>query len=66
MRKISSEKSYEMISSEKPYAIFFTGDINGHSQEWYPEGDTNAEGAKLDELFSKLSLSQIIDEPTHF
>ena len=60
------EIMHEKISSENPYATFFTGDINGHSQEWYPEGDTNAEGAKLDELFLKLSLSQIIDEPTHF
>ena len=63
---INFENMHEKISSENPYATFFTGDINGHSQEWYPEGDTNAEGAKLDELFSKLSLSQIIDEPTHF
>ena len=54
------------ISSEKPFATFFTGDVNGHTQEWYPEGDTNAEGIKLDELFSNLNLSQIINEPTHF
>ena len=60
------ENMYEQMSSEKPYATFFTGDINGHTQEWYPEGDTNAEGIKLDELFTKISLSQIIDEPTHF
>ena len=57
---------YEKICSENPYATFVTGDSNGHTQEWYPEGDTNAEGIKLDELFSKLGLSQIIDEPTHF
>lgn len=30
------------------------------------EGDTNAEGAKLDELFSSLNLHQLISEPTHF
>ena len=63
---INFENTYEKICSESPYATFFTGDSNGHTQEWYPEGDTNAEGIKLDELFSKLSLSQIIDEPTHF
>ena len=57
---------HEKINNEKPYATFFAGDVNGHTQEWYPEGDTNAEGIKLDELFSKLSLSQIINEPTHF
>ena len=36
------------IKSANPYAIFFTGDFNAHSQTWYPEGDTNAEGYLLD------------------
>ena len=56
----------EQIRKEKPHAVFFTGDVNGHTQEWYPEGDTNAEGTKLEELFTNLNLSQIINEPTHF
>ena len=54
------------IEAEKPYAAFFTGDINAHTQAWYAEGDTNAEGVKLDELFSNLNLDQLISEPTHF
>ena len=54
------------INQENPYAMFFTGDVNGHTQAWYPEGDTNAEGVKLDDLFSNLNLNQIINEPTHF
>ena len=57
---------YDGIIQEKPYAMFFTGDANGHTQTWYPEGDTNDEGVKLDELFSDLNLNQIINEPTHF
>ena len=36
------------IEGEKPYASFFTGDA--HTQAWYPEGDTNAESVKLDEI----------------
>ena len=60
------EQLYHKIYQEKPYASFFTGDVNGHTQAWYPEGDTNSEGSALDELFSSLSLSQIINEPTHF
>lgn len=44
--------------------MFFTGDLNGHSQSWYREGDTNAEGLKLDNLFS--NLTKMISEPTHF
>ena len=31
-----------------------------------PKGDTNNEGAQLDALFSGYSLTQLIDEPTHF
>ena len=57
---------HEKMNSEKPYATFFIGDVNGHTQEGYPEGDTNLEGTKLDEIFSKLCRSQIINEPTHF
>ena len=60
------ENLYIKIKNEKPYATFFTGDFNGHSQQWYPEGDTNAEGDLLDNLFADLNLSQMISEPTHF
>ena len=54
------ENMYLKIKNEKPYAMFFTGDFNGHSQSWYPEGDTNAEGVLLDNLFSDLNLTQMI------
>ena len=30
--------------AENPDATFFTGDFNGHSQFWWPGGDTNNEG----------------------
>ena len=52
--------------SETPYATFFTGDFNGHSQFWWPEGDTNAEGREIEDLLTSLNLSQIIAEPTNF
>ena len=54
------------IKNENPYAIFFTGDFNAHSQAWYPDGDSNPEGVLLDELFTELNLTQLISEPTHF
>ena len=60
------ENLHLKLKNESPYAIFYAGDLNGHSQSWYPEGDTNAEGLKLDNLFSNLNLTQIISEPTHF
>ena len=46
--------------------MFFAGDVNGHTQAWYPEGDTNPVDAKLEEMFSEQSLHQIITEPTHY
>ena len=60
------ENLHEKSKNEKPYAMFFTGDFNAHSQTWYPEGDTNPEGVDLDNLFSDLYLTQLISEPTYF
>ena len=57
---------HEQIKNLKPYAMFFTGDFNAHSQAWYPEGDTNLEGVEFNNLFSDLNLTQMISEPTHF
>ena len=54
------------IKNENPYAMFLTGDFNGHTQAWYPDGDTNAEGIILDNFFTELNLTQLISEPTHF
>ena len=54
------------IMAENPYATFFTGDFNGHSQYWWPDGDTNAEGREIEDLLTSLNLSQIISEPTNF
>ena len=59
------ENLHEKIKTQKPYAMFFTGDFNAHSQTWYPDWDTNPEGVDLDNLFSDLNLTQIITEPTH-
>ena len=57
---------YSKIKNENPYASFFTGDFNGHSQLWWPDGDTTAEGKEIENLLSSLSLSQLISEPTNF
>ncbi len=45
--------------------MFFTGDFNGHSQNWWPQGNTNAEGRDIEEMFSSLNLTQNISEPTN-
>ena len=57
---------HSSILEANPYAMFFSGDVNGHTQAWYANGDTNAEGSKLHEHFTNLSLEQLINEPTHF
>ena len=57
---------HSKIKAENPFAMFFTGDFNGHSQFWWPDGDTNPEGREIEDLFTSLNLSQIISEPTNF
>ena len=54
------------IKSENPYSIFLTGDLYGHSQLWWPGGDTTPEGSRIEDLTTSLGLSQLITEPTHF
>ena len=60
------EELYTKIKSENPYAIFFAGDFNGHSQLWCPSGNTTPEGTRIEELTSFLGLTQLIAEPTNF
>ena len=57
---------YTKIKSENPYSIFLTGDFNGHSQLWWPGGDTTPEGSRIEDLTTSLGLSQLITEPTNF
>ena len=57
---------YGKVKLENPYACFFTGDLNAHTQMWFPEGDTNAEGVLIDELLTSLNLKQLISDPTHY
>ena len=49
------EDLYLKIKAENPFATFFTGDYNAHS-----------EGMEIENLLTSLDLSQIISEPTNF
>ena len=42
------EKLYADIKKENPFATFFTGDLNGHSQFWWADGDTTPAGKQVD------------------
>ena len=57
---------YSKVKTENPFAIFITGDFNAHSQLGWTDGDTTPEGTKIEVLFNKLGLSQLISEPTNF
>ena len=57
---------YASIKSENPYAVFITGDFNGHSKLWWPLGDTTPEGSSIEEMATLLGLSQLIKDPTNF
>ena len=40
---------YTKIKSENPFAVFFTGDFNGHSEQWWPNGNSTPEGTKIED-----------------
>ena len=46
--------------------MLITGDFNGHSEQWWPRGDSNKEGIAIDTLASDIGLSQLIAEPNNF
>ena len=54
------------IKAENPFATFFTGDFNAHSQLWWTDGDTTPEGTGIENLLTSLGLYQVISEPTNF
>ena len=61
------KKLHSQIQAENPFATFFTGDFNAHSQFWWPDGDTTPEGMEIEHLLTSLGhKSQIISEPTNF
>ena len=57
---------YSKIKAEDPFATFFTGDFNAHSQYWWPCVNTTSECSEIEHLLSNLGLSQVICEPTNF
>ena len=52
--------------AENPYTMLIAGDFNGHSQQWWPEGNSTKEGIAIESLTSNLGLTQLITEATNF
>ena len=45
---LSNFKSlHSKIQGDNPFAMFFTGDFNAHSQFWWPYGDSNPVGMEF-------------------
>ena len=59
------ETLYENIKKDNPFAVFFAGDFNGHSQLWWSDGDKFAEGTAIEQLTSGMCLNQLLTEPTN-
>ena len=54
------ENLYTKIKYENPYAMFFTGDFNSHSQNWWPEENTNNEGIAIVKTYHQhLTLTKL-------
>ena len=45
--------------------LSYTGDFNGHSQFWWPDGGNTPEGKEIEEMFSFLNMTKVISEPTN-
>ena len=60
------ETLYDNIKKDNPFAVFFAGDFNGHSQLWWSDGDTSAEDTAIEQLTSQMGLNQLLNEPTNF
>ena len=46
--------------------MFFVGDFNGHSQQWWQGGDCTPKGNSIEDHTTMLGLTQLINEPTNF
>ena len=54
------------MQKDSPFAVFFAGNFNGHSQRWWNDGDTTADVREIEQLTSLMGLSQLLNEPTNF
>ena len=57
------ETLYENMKKDNPFAVFFAGDFNGHSQLWWSDGDTTAEGTATEQLTSLMGLINYLKNP---
>ena len=60
------ENLHATIKDQDPYAMFFVGDFNGHSQQWWRGGDSTPEGNSIEDMTTMLGSTQLINEPTNF
>ena len=54
----------ETAKSENPHCLILMGDFNAHLKRWYGELD-DVFGKKFQDLFSRHSLAQLVNQPTY-
>ena len=55
----------ESITQKIPFLTFVIGDCNARLSKWWTDDKTTQESFKIENLLSRLPLSQVINEPTH-
>ena len=55
----------ESITQKNPFLTVVIGNFNARSSKWWTDEKTTQEGLKIENLLSQLSLSQVINDPTH-
>ena len=55
----------ESITQKNPFLTAVIDDFNANSSKWWIDDKTSQEGLKIENLLSQISLSQVINEPTH-
>ena len=56
---------FNITRFSKPFLPVVIGDFNARSSKWWTDDKTTQEVLKIENLLSKFSLSQKINEPTH-
>ena len=55
----------ESITQKNPFLTVVTGDFNSRLSKWWTDDKTTQKDLKIENLFSRFSLSQVINRPTH-
>ena len=55
----------ESITQKNPFLTVVIGNFNSRLSKWWTDDKTTQKGLKIENLFFRFSLSQVINRPTH-